>query len=284
MQCRIEEADGGRIGPIYGKIVIVELRQFAGVVIASVLGGAANSVAGGGTLLTFPALVGLGVPIVAANATSTVALWPGGLSSMLGYRDVLRGVRTWARALVIPSLIGGLTGAWLLTRTTDAQFKAIVPWLVLGATLLFLSQKRVGTWLRARAGAAPHDATADDALPPPPGAWAMVVQFFVAVYGGYFGAGAGIVMLAAFGLLGLTNVHQMNGLKNFLALLFNFVAIVTFALSGLVQWRIAVVMAIGSAVGGHYAARFAQRTNQDVMRQLIGVIGVASAVWLFVTR
>ena len=106
----------------------------------------------------------------------------------------------------------------------------------------------------------------------------------VAVYGGYFGAGAGIVMLAAFGLLGLTNVHQMNGLKNFLALLFNFVAILTFAVSGLVQWPIAVVMAIGSAIGGHYAARFAQRTNQDVMRQLIGVIGIASAVWLFVTR
>ena len=264
--------------------MIADLRQLAGVVVASVLGGAANSVAGGGTLLTFPALVGLGVPVVVANATSTVALWPGGLSSMLGYRDALRGVRTWARALVIPSLIGGLTGAWLLTRTTDAQFKALVPWLVLGATLLFLSQNRVGAWLRARAGVERQDATSVDTLPPPPGAWAMVVQFLVAVYGGYFGAGAGIVMLAAFGLLGLTNVHQMNGLKNFLALLFNFVAIVTFAVSGLVQWPIAVVMAIGSAIGGHYAARFAQRTNQDVMRQLIGVIGIASAVWLFVTR
>ena len=252
---------------------------------ASVLGGAANSVAGGGTLLTFPALVGLGVPMVAANATSTVALWPGGLSSMLGYRDVLQGVRTWARALIVPSLMGGLTGAWLLTRTTDAQFKVLVPWLVLGATLLFLSQKRVGAWLRSRTGIVTQSAADKDAvLPPPPGAWAMVVQFLVAVYGGYFGAGAGIVMLAAFGLLGLTNVHQMNGLKNFLALLFNFVAIVTFAVSGLVQWRIAVVMAIGSAVGGHYAARFAQRTNQDVMRQLIGVIGIASAVWLFVSR
>ena len=264
--------------------MIADLQQLAGVVVASVLGGAANSVAGGGTLLTFPALVGLGVPMVSANATSTVALWPGGLSSMLGYRDALRGVRTWARALVIPSLIGGLTGAWLLTRTTDAQFKALVPWLVLGATLLFLSQNRVGAWLRARAGVERQDATSDDTLPPPPGSWAMVVQFLVAVYGGYFGAGAGIVMLAAFGLLGLTNVHQMNGLKNFLALLFNFVAIVTFAVSGLVQWPIAVVMAIGSAIGGHYAARFAQRTNQDVMRQLIGVIGIASAVWLFVTR
>jgi uncharacterized membrane protein YfcA len=264
--------------------VLADLRQLAGVVAASVLGGAANSVAGGGTLLTFPALVGLGVPVVAANATSTVALWPGGLSSMLGYRDVLRGARTWAKALVIPSLLGGLTGAWLLTRTTDAQFKALVPWLVLGATLLFLSQKRVGVWLRSRIGIDHQPLGGDDALPPPPGGWAMVVQFLVAVYGGYFGAGAGIVMLAAFGLLGLTNVHQMNGLKNFLALLFNFVAIVTFALSGLVQWPIAVVMAIGSAVGGHYAARFAQRTNQDVMRQLIGVIGIASAIWLFITR
>ena len=264
--------------------MIADLQQLAGVVVASVLGGAANSVAGGGTLLTFPALVGLGVPVVSANATSTVALWPGGLSSMLGYRDALRGVRTWARALVIPSLIGGLTGAWLLTRTTDAQFKALVPWLVLGATLLFLSQNRVGAWLRARAGVERQGATSDHTLPPPPGSWAMVVQFLVAVYGGYFGAGAGIVMLAAFGLLGLTNLHQMNGLKNFLALLFNFVAIVTFAVSGLVQWPIAVVMAIGSAIGGHYAARFAQRTNQDVMRQLIGVIGIASAVWLFVTR
>ncbi len=264
--------------------MVADLRQLIGVVAASVLGGAANSVAGGGTLLTFPALVGLGVPPVAANATSTVALWPGGLSSMLGYRDALRGARTWARTLVIPSLLGGLLGAWLLTRTSDAQFKALVPWLVLGATLLFLSQKRLGAWLRGRVGAATHVEKLDSDMPPPPGRWAVLVQFLVAVYGGYFGAGAGIVMLAAFGLLGLTNVHQMNGLKNFLALIFNFVAILTFALSGLVQWPIAVVMAIGSAVGGHYAARFAQRTNQDVMRQLIGAIGIASAIWLFLSR
>jgi uncharacterized protein len=264
--------------------VAADLPRLAGVVLASILGGAANSVAGGGTLLTFPALIGLGVPPVAANATSTVALWPGGLSSMLGYRDALRGVRTWARALVIPSLLGGLTGAWLLTRTTDAQFNALVPWLVLGATLLFLSQQRIGRWLRARVGGEAQVQATDDALPPPPGIRAGVVQFAVAVYGGYFGAGAGIVMLAAFGLLGLTNVHQMNGLKNFLALLFNFVAIVTFAMSGLVQWPIAVLMAIGSSIGGHYASRVAQRTNPEVMRQLIGAIGIASAIWLFVTN
>lgn len=264
--------------------MIADWRQLIGVVIASVLGGAANSVAGGGMLLVFPALVGLGVPAVAANATSTVALWPGGLSSMLGYREALRGTRSWARALVGPSLLGGAVGAWLLTRSSDSQFKALVPWLVLGATLLFLSQKRIGAWLRGRMGLASQQAGADDALPPPPGIWAGVVQFGVAVYGGYFGAGAGIVMLAAFGLLGLTNVHQMNGLKNFLALLFNFVAIVTFASSGLIQWPFAIVMAVGSALGGHYAARYAQRTNQDVVRQFIGVIGIVSAIWLFATR
>jgi uncharacterized protein len=265
--------------------VIADPWQLAGVVVASVLGGAANSVAGGGTLLTFPALIGLGVPMVAANATSTVALWPGGVSSMYGYRSVLGGVRSWARALVLPSILGGLAGAWLLTRTSDAQFKAVVPWLVLIATLVFMSQKRVGQWLRSRSGALqPTDTASDSLLPPPPGLAAAVTQFFVAVYGGYFGAGAGIVMLASFGLLGMTNVHQMNGLKNFLAMLFNFVAIVTFAVSGLVHWPIALVMAIGSAAGGHLASRAAQKANPDVVRSLIGVIGVASAIWLFFSR
>lgn len=264
--------------------MVADLAQLAGVVIASVLGGVANSVAGGGMLLVFPALVGLGVPAVSANATSTVALWPGGLSSMLGYRNALRGTRAWARALVFPSLLGGIGGAWLLTRSTDSQFKALVPWLVLGATLLFMAQKRLGAWLRHRLQLATQGPAHHDGLPPPPGIGAGIVQFVVAVYGGYFGAGAGIIMLAAFGLMGLTNVHQMNGLKNFLALLFNFVAIAMFAVSGLVEWRFAVIMAAGSALGGHYAARYAQRMNQDVVRQVIGVVGIASSIWLFVSR
>lgn len=263
--------------------MIADWPQVLGAVIASVLGGAANSVAGGGMLLVFPALIGLGVPPVAANATSTVALWPGGLSSMLGYRRALRGTGAWLRSMAVPSLAGGAIGAWCLTRSTDAQFKALVPWLVLGATLLFLSQKRISVWLRGRIGTSTSADPGARELPAP-GPGAMATQFAVAIYGGYFGAGAGIIMLAAFGLLGLTHVHQMNGLKNFLALLFNLVAIVTFTVSGLVQWPIAILMALGSAVGGHYAARYAQRTNQDVVRRLIGVIGIASAVWLFVTR
>jgi uncharacterized protein len=260
----------------------VDWRQYAGVLAASVLGGAANSVAGGGTLLTFPVLIGLGVPPLAANATSTVALWPGGVSSMLGYRTALRGTRSWARALVLPSVVGGVLGAWLLTQTSNAQFTALVPWLVLVATALFVSQRWVSRWLLARRPGA--EVAEGGAFPPPPGRWAMFVQFLVAIYGGYFGAGAGIVMLAAFGLLGLTNVHQMNGLKNFLALLFNCMAILTFMVAGLVHWPIAGVMAIGAAVGGHLAARYAQRVNQNVVRGLIGAIGVGCALWLFVSR
>jgi uncharacterized protein len=258
----------------------VNLGQLGGVMLASILGGAANSVAGGGTLLTFPALVGLGMPPIAANATSTVALWPGGVSSLLGYRGVLRGVRSWASALVLPSVLGGVTGAWLLTQTTNKQFHALVPWLVLGATLLFLSQRRLSGWMQRRSAHKPQAENADT-LPAPPGKWAMVVQFVVAIYGGYFGAGAGIVMLAAFGLLGLTNVHQMNGLKNFLALIFNFMAIATFVFAGIVQWPIAGVMAIGSTIGGHLASRYAQRVNQNTVRQLVGAIGIGCAIWLF---
>jgi uncharacterized protein len=263
--------------------VIADVPQLVGVVLASVLGGVANSVAGGGMLLVFPALIGLGVPPVAANATSTLALWPGGLSSMLGYRRALRGTGAWVRAMVGPSLVGGAIGAWLLTRSTDAQFKALVPWLVLGATVLFLMQSRVSAWLRRRIGDTAQSLPADAQLRAP-GIGAMVLQCAVSVYGGYFGAGAGIIMLASFGLLGLTNVHQMNGLKNFLGLSFNLVAILMFALSGLVHWPIGVLMAVGSTVGGHYASRYAQRTNQDVVRRLIGVIGIANAIWLFVTR
>lgn len=263
--------------------MIPDVPQLIGVVLASVLGGVANSVAGGGMLLVFPALIGLGVPPVAANATSTLALWPGGLSSMIGYRAELRGTRAWVRAMVGPSLIGGAIGAWLLTRSTDAQFKAIVPWLVLGATVLFLLQSRVSAWLRRRIGDTAQSAPAHAQLRDP-GIGAMALQCAVAVYGGYFGAGAGIIMLASFGLLGLTNVHQMNGLKNFLGLSFNLVAIVIFALSGLVHWPIGILMAVGSTVGGHYASRYAQRTNQAVVRRLIGVIGIANAIWLFVAR
>ncbi len=249
--------------------------QLAAVTIAAAVGAAANSWAGGGTLLTFPALVGLGVPPIAANATSTVALWAGGVSSMLGYRAAIAPVRHWVRALVVPSLAGGLVGAWLLTVTPARRFAALVPWLVLGATLLFMAQGALGRWLRR---AEQGDVLA---VPAAPGPGVRLALFAISVYGGYFGAGAGIVQLAVYGLVGLRNVHQMNGLKNFAANCFNLVAAILFALTGVVEWPLAGAMAVGAALGGHLAARAAQRIDPRVVRASVVAVGLGSSAWLY---
>ncbi len=252
--------------------------QLTAIAAVSAVSGMVNSIAGGGTLLTFPALLGLGVPPVSANATSTVALWPGSLASMLGYRRELAGAERWALKLAVPSIAGGLLGALLLMATTDEQFRRIVPWLVFGATLLFAFQARVMRWLRSYTEQ-PHGES-----PIEPTRGMMAAQFLVSIYGGYFGAGAGIVMLAVFGLMGMTNIHRMNGLKNFNGICFNGVAAATFAFKGLVNWPIALVMALGSSVGGYAMSGLAQRVPQAWVRGAVTLIGVASALWLFITR
>jgi uncharacterized membrane protein YfcA len=263
------------------------------VVVASAVAGAVNSIAGGGTLLTFPALVGLGIAPVVANATSTVALWPGALGSMWGYRRELKGVRQWAIAFAIPSLTGGLAGAWLLLRTPPERFDALVPWLVLGATVLFMAQRAItarvaGGWRGARAstGTSSQLGGFPNGYPLPTTGYPFLVlfyQFLVAIYGGYFGAGVGILMLAALGVAGFTNIHQMNGLKNWGGLCMNAVAAVTFALSGIVNWPVALAMAVGAIVGGYGGSRLAQRVSQQAVRRAIVVIGLTSGVWLMVT-
>lgn len=253
--------------------------QLIVIALISAVGGAVNSIAGGGTLLTFPALLGLGVPAVAANATSTVALWPGSFASLMGYRRELVGIERWAARLAVPSLIGGLVGAGLLLVTPEERFRAIVPWLVLGATVLFALQGPVMRWLKQRL-AITAGATVERPLDP---SVAMLVsQFFVGIYGGYFGAGAGIVMLGVFGLTGLTNIHQMNGLKNINGICFNGIAAIAFAAMGLVNWPIALVMALGSSAGGYAMSGLAQRVPQAWVRNAVTLIGFGSAVWLFV--
>jgi uncharacterized membrane protein YfcA len=260
----------------------LSLVSLATIAAVSAVGSAANAVAGGGTLLTFPALVALGVPPVSANATSTVALWPGSLSSMLGYRRELRGARAWAVRFAMPSIAGGVVGAALLMSTSEKRFAAIVPWLVLGATGLFAAQKPVMRWLARRAtGPARVAADADGRLLPPT-LGLIAAQFLVAVYGGYFGAGAGIVMLAALGFMGLTNIHQMNGLKNWGGVCFNGVAALLFVFSGLVNWPIALAMAAGSTAGGYATAGIARRAPQAVIRGIVTAIGVGASGWLFV--
>src|SRR5688572_7144514 len=247
-----------------------------------------NAIAGGGTLLTFPALIALGIPPIHANATSTVALWPGALGSMWGYRSELGGSRLWALGFALPSLLGGAVGAWLLLRTPPDRFAALVPWLVLGATALFMVQRpvmrRFASSGRSRSSGladADRDTMLTRSLPP---SSILVFQFFVAVYGGYFGAGVGILMLAALGFMGLNNIHRMNGLKNWGGLCMNAVAAAMFAFSTLVSWPIALAMAAGSVAGGYIGSRTAQRVPQELVRATVVGIGLISGVLLFLTR
>jgi uncharacterized membrane protein YfcA len=259
------------------------LTQLGLVVLAAMVGGAMNSIAGGGTLLTFPALVALGIPPISANATSTVALWPGALGSMWGYRAELRGARPWALGFAIPSLAGGAVGAWLLLRTPPERFATIVPWLVLGATILFMVQRPLVRWLRRKGEtelAARSDSERTSRWPP---IAILAYQFLVAVYGGYFGAGVGILMLAALGLMGLTNIHRMNGLKNWGGLCMNAVAAGMFAFSNLVNWSVALAMAVGAVSGGYVGSRTAQRVPQELVRAAVVVIGLTSSVLLLLT-
>jgi uncharacterized membrane protein YfcA len=220
--------------------------------------------------------VAAGLTPLHANATSTVALLPGSLSSMWGYRDELTGARRWATQFAVPSLVGGAIGALLLLRTPSEAFDRIVPWLVLGATALFLAQRPI---LRLVRGASPHPG--DDLLMSrPPAAGLLLGQLLVGIYGGYFGAGIGILMLAALGLMGFGNIHRMNGLKNWGGFCMNLVAALTFAVSGIVRWPVALAMAIGSVAGGYVGARAALRVPQDVVRAAVAAVGVLSGLWL----
>ncbi len=244
---------------------------------ASILAGAINAIAGGGTLIAFPVVVWLGVPPLNANATTTVALWPGSFGSMWAYRRELDGARSWAVRFAVPSLAGGATGALLLLHTSAERFERIVPFLVLGATVLFMAQGPISRRITGRGSA-----LASGALPPPPPAAYLLYQFGVGVYGGYFGAGIGILMLAVLGAMGLTNIHQMNGLKTLGALAINLVAAVLFAASGIVWWPIALAMAVGGLTGGYWGAWLAQRVPQAWVRRAITGVGLGAFVWLLV--
>ncbi len=233
--------------------------------------GMINSVAGGGTLLSFPTLVWLGRDPILANATNAVALWPGSLAAMFGFRHSLGNSKRWLVLLGIPSIIGGFIGAVLLLWTPSRTFSAVVPWLILLATLLLAAQGPISRWLaRYHSGAPSHT-------------WwigAIVFQFFVALYGGYFGAGIGIMMLAALSLLRLTDIYQMNGLKNFFAVCINAVAAAWFAWSGAILWLDALAMAAGSVAGGYGGAGLARKAGPKVVRGVAVFVGLAMAVSL----
>ncbi|MEA2491933.1 MAG: uncharacterized protein QOH21_3725 [Acidobacteriota bacterium] len=244
---------------------------------AGVAAGMINSIAGGGTLISFPALLWLGRDPILANATNAVAIWPGSVAGVFGFRRELSSVRRWLLLLVLPSLIGGAAGSWLLLHTPTSTFERLVPFLILGATLLLAAQevitRRLGVLARAH-----EDPTAG---------WVTFVfafQLLVGLYGGYFGAGMGILMLAALGLIGLTDMHQMNGLKNLLAICINGIAAIYFALSGAVVWKDVGLMAIGSIAGGYFGARVAHRFGRKFVRRAVVAIGLVMTVALLVKQ
>ncbi|HYI11586.1 MAG TPA: sulfite exporter TauE/SafE family protein [Thermoanaerobaculia bacterium] len=243
------------------------------VLFAGVAAGAINAIAGGGTLISFPALLWLGRDPIMANATSTVAIWPGSLSAAIGFRRELKSVKGWLLLLILPSLAGGALGSWLLLRTPTSTFERLIPFLILGATLLLAAQEMITRHLGVLAHA--HEN--------PTAGWVtfvFVFQFIVGVYGGYFGAGMGILMLAALGLIGLTDLHQMNGLKNVLAVCINGIAAIYFATANAVVWGDVFVMMIGSIAGGFLGARLARRLGRKFVRGAVVAIGVILSVAL----
>lgn len=241
--------------------------------------GLVNAVAGGGTLITFPALLALGTPSIIANATSTLALVIGTAGSLFGYRRQMTAIKPWLVRFVPVSLAGGLLGGVLLTTTGEQVFSELVPFLLLFATLLFVAQNAFGRMAGLDAGPPAKTAARSHAV------WLGVgFQFFVALYGGYFGAGIGILMLASLGYLGLTNIHEMNALKTVLGSLINAVAAAYFIYAGLIDWPRTVVMTVGALAGYFLGAHFSQRISQSRVRQIITAIGFLISAALFYRR
>jgi uncharacterized membrane protein YfcA len=244
------------------------------ILVAAAFGaGVMNAMAGGGTILTFPSLIFLGLPAITASATSTVALLPAAVASLYGFRDEVRRNQGWLKTLFLPSLIGGTIGSVLLLRTPEKVFAFLAPLLILFATALFMLQGYL-----SRRG--PRTVNDPAELPRGRLALASLLQFGVAVYGGYFGAGIGIVMLAVLSLMGHTDIHQMNGLKNFLALCINGVAAVYFIWNGMVSWPHALVMAVGAVVGGVFGAGVARRIGPKGVRRIVIIVGFTMAISL----
>jgi uncharacterized protein len=241
------------------------LLNYIFVFLAAATAGMINALAGGGTLLTFPVLVAIGLPAVTANVTNTLALWPGSLGGTLAQGRDLKDQqkRLW---IVIPAaILGGLTGGILLLQTTEKLFSNLVPFLILLASGLLALQTPLRNWLSRRQA---HGSTR-----PIPEAWVFLPVFLGAIYGGYFGAGLGIILLATFGLLLNESLTRLNVLKQIVAFTANFTAAVLFIFSGKVVWSIALVMMVGALLGGSLGGRLAGRVKPAALRWIVVTIG-----------
>jgi len=242
--------------------------------IAATIAGALNAVAGGGGFIAFPALIFTGMPPISANATNTAALWPGTLASTGAYREAMKGRLKVIAPLVVSGIIGGTIGAYILLHTPQRTFMRLVPWFLLSATVLFTFSHRINLYFRKHAAGVHTGATST--------VGGALVQLVIALYIGYFGAGAGILMLALLALLGETDIHAMNGLKTLLATVTNGMALLTFIVTRTVIWPQAVVMIVGAALGGYSAAWYAQRVDPRITRGLVITTGFSMAAYFFV--
>lgn len=246
--------------------------QYAWLVAASTIAGVMNAMAGGGSFLSFPAMLGMGVPPVEANATNTVALWPGQLTSLAALRGDVH-----ARLLptvAITCVLGGVSGAEVLLHTRQRTFMSLIPWLILGGTLIFGLSGPLSKWLRRRTEH-PHKE------PPIPLLPLAVALFPVCFYIGYFGAGGGFLVMTILALFGMESMHSMNAMKVVAATTSNLCAIVTFVLRGAIVWHYCIVSMLFAALGGWIGARFARRMNGEVLRMVVVVTGCIVAGWFF---
>ncbi len=228
--------------------------------------GAMNSVAGGGSFLSFPALIAAGVSPIPANATNSAALWVGNIGGARGYAPELRATRALLVPILAVSVVGSVLGALLLIRTPAPLFARMIPWLLLFATVTFAASPLI----KRRASGAPRNAP-----------WQLVAQFVVAVYGGYFGAGMGILMLAILSFTGFTGFNASNALKNVLSVAINGVALVPFAIAGIVEWRFAIPMALLALLGGYAGAHLFRRLPPIYGRSVVIVIGAVMTAVFF---
>lgn len=243
---------------------------------AGIGAGIVNSVAGGGTLLSFPVLLWLGRDPVIANATNALALWPGAMAGAYGFRRELAKAPRLLGLLLPAAVVGGVVGGWLLLRTGSRVFSEVVPYLVLAATLLLALQRPLRALARAPEfpDGQPHVGSRAVGL--------VAGQLLVSIYGGYFGAGMGILMLATLGLYGIVDIHERNGLKNVLSAVINGVAGIYFAVSGAIDWTDAAILGVGAIVGGYAGASLGRKLSRNVAELVVVGIGVAMTVSLFV--
>ena len=239
------------------------------------IAGGLNAVAGGGSFITFPTLIFTGIAPIAANATNNTAMWVAGLASVGAYRQDLHTERRLMAILSIPSLIGGVIGSIALLHTRPDVFKQLIPYLLLVATTIFVFGESFKRWLQS---VSQKSSTATGSM-----LKLIIVQLIISIYGGFFGAGIGILMLATLTFSGIKNIHIMNALKVVLATFVNGVAIIPFVFAGAIVWPQALLMSIGGSLGSYIIARFARKLRPEIVRRFVSIVAISMTVYFFIT-